>query len=253
MTTGAQSNAQERPLIELRSIQKWFGKNHVLRGIDMQVYRGDVIAIIGPSGSGKSTLLRCFNLLEVPTSGKVLFRGDDITDVRVNRNLVRTKMGIVFQSYNLFPHQTAIENVTLGLRKVLGTGRDEAVKVALAKLAQVGLADKINSFPGQMSGGEQQRVAIARALAMKPDVMLFDEITSALDPELVGEVLEVMRELAREEMTMLTVTHEMPFAREVATRLIFMDQGVVVEQGNPKDLFENPSTPRLQKFLAKVL
>jgi polar amino acid transport system ATP-binding protein len=240
-------------LVALKGVHKWFGSNHVLRGVDLELRPREVVALIGPSGSGKSTLLRCINLLELPELGEVTFKGRDIADVRVDLNSVRTRMGIVFQAYNLFPHKTVLENVTLALRRVLRMSERAAVEEAMIQLGKVGMAEKRDAYPGRLSGGQQQRVAIARALAMKPDVMLFDEVTSALDPELVGEVLSVMRSLADEHMTMVIVTHEMGFARQVADRLIFMDSGQVVEQGDPETLFTNPRSPRLQRFLAKVL
>ena len=209
--------------------------------------------VIGPSGSGKSTLLRCVNMLEIPSEGRVYFQGKDITDIRTNLDRVRTHMGIVFQAFNLFPHKTACQNITLALEKVLDVNRDEARQRALEQLGHVGLQHKADAYPGQLSGGQQQRVAIARALAMQPQLMLFDEVTSALDPELVGEVLEVMRQLADEGMTMMVVTHEMGFAREVGSRLIVMDDGVIAEEGRPRDVFANPQHERTKKFLAAVL
>jgi polar amino acid transport system ATP-binding protein len=240
-------------LIRLEGIHKWFGQNHVLKGIDLRLEPGQVQVIIGPSGSGKSTLLRCVNLLELPTEGHVWFEEEDLTDIRVNLNECRTHIGIVFQAFNLFPHLTACRNITVALEKVLGKKPDEARELAMKELEHVGLEAKADSYPGQLSGGQQQRVAIARALAMRPQLMLFDEVTSALDPELVGEVLEVMRRLAEEGMTMMVVTHEMGFAREVGTHLIFMDEGVVMEQGNPRDVIANPQHERTQRFLSKVL
>jgi polar amino acid transport system ATP-binding protein len=243
----------DAPLIQLRGVNKWFGESHVLRDIDLDINRGDVVALIGPSGSGKSTLLRCVNMLEEPTRGSVMFKGRDITDVKVDLNKVRTRMGIVFQSYNLFPHKTILENTTLALRKVLKLTKEAADRRAVEELSRVGLGEKLDSYPGRLSGGQQQRVAIARALAMQPDVMLFDEVTSALDPELVGEVLEVMRGLAKDHMTMIVVTHEMGFAREVASHLVFMDQGAIVEIGEPAEMFTNPQSERLTKFLSQVL
>ena len=240
-------------LVKLENIHKWFGDNHVLRGIDMSLQRGDVVTIIGPSGSGKSTLLRTINLLEEPTEGRVLFDGQEITDIRTDVNKVRTQIGIVFQSFNLFPHKTAKENVKLALEKVLKKSDREAGETAMEQLAHVGLEEKADSYPSQLSGGQQQRVAIARALAMKPKLMLFDEVTSALDPELVKEVLDTMKGLAEEGMTMAIVTHEMGFAREVASRLIFTDGGKIVVDGKPKELFQNPPEERFRSFLSHVL
>jgi ABC-type polar amino acid transport system ATPase subunit len=240
-------------LIRLDNIHKWFGTNHVLRGIDLRLEPGEVQVVIGPSGSGKSTLLRCVNMLEAPTEGRVWFDGTDITDVRVNLNKVRTHIGIVFQAYNLFPHKSALQNITVALQQVLGTKPEEARERAMKELGHVGLAHKAGSYPSQLSGGQQQRVAIARALAMRPKLMLFDEVTSALDPELVGEVLEVMRRLAEEGMTMMVVTHEMGFAREVGTRLIFMDEGMLVEEGDPKRILSDPQEERTRQFLSAVL
>jgi len=241
------------PLVRLEGIHKWFGNLHVLRGIDLTIQQRDVVVVIGPSGSGKSTLLRCVNMLEAPTLGTVWFEDEEITDIRADRNEVRTHMGIVFQAYNLFPHMTAVRNITLALEKVLKLPSDEAHDRAMDQLARVGVGNKASSYPGQLSGGQQQRVAIARALAMEPKVMLFDEVTSALDPELVGEVLEVMIRLAGDGMTMMVVTHEMGFAREVGTRMLFLDEGRVEEQGEPKDMFLRPQSDRLRQFLAKVL
>jgi ABC-type polar amino acid transport system ATPase subunit len=241
------------PLVRLEGIHKWFGNLHVLRGIDLTIQQRDVVVVIGPSGSGKSTLLRCVNMLEAPTLGTVWFEDEEITDIRADLNEVRTHMGIVFQAYNLFPHMTAVRNITLALEKVLKLPSDEAHDRAMDQLARVGVGNKASSYPGQLSGGQQQRVAIARALAMEPKVMLFDEVTSALDPELVGEVLEVMIRLAGDGMTMMVVTHEMGFAREVGTRMLFLDEGRVEEQGEPKDMFLRPQSDRLRQFLAKVL
>ncbi len=240
-------------LVRLDGIHKWFGTNHVLRGIDLSVTTSEVMVIIGPSGSGKSTLLRCVNLLEEPTEGKVWFDGVEITDIRTDLNKVRAHIGIVFQAYNLFPHRTAIDNITLALTKVLKVTPEEARERAREQLRHVGLEHKADAYPGQLSGGQQQRVAIARALAMRPRLMLFDEVTSALDPELIGEVLAVMRQLAEEGMTMIVVTHEMGFAREAGSRLIFLDDGMVVEEGDPREVLASPRTERAQNFLSKVL
>jgi polar amino acid transport system ATP-binding protein len=241
-----------RDLLRLEGIHKRFGQLHVLKGIDLDLRPQEAAVVIGPSGSGKSTLLRCINLLEEPTGGRVWFEGRDITDVRTNLNEIRTHIGIVFQAYNLFPHKTAIQNITVALEKVLKLDGREARERAIQELKHVGLEGKAGSYPGQLSGGQQQRVAIARALAMRPKLMLFDEVTSALDPELVGEVLEVMKRLANEGMTMVVVTHEMGFAREVGTRLIFMDEGTIVEQGHPRDVFDSPSNERTKRFLTRV-
>jgi ABC-type polar amino acid transport system ATPase subunit len=246
-------DADDNVVVRLEGIHKWFGNHHVLRGIDLELDAGEVQVIIGPSGSGKSTLLRCVNLLEIPSEGHVWFEGRDITDIRTDLNAVRTRMGIVFQAFNLFPHMTALRNITIALEKVLQMDGNEARDRAMEQLGRVGLAGKAEAYPGQLSGGQQQRVAIARALAMRPKLMLFDEVTSALDPELVGEVLDVIKQLAEEGMTMMVVTHEMGFAREVGTWLIFTDGGMVVERGKPKEVFANPQTERLQQFLAKVL
>jgi polar amino acid transport system ATP-binding protein len=241
------------PLIRMEGIHKWFGDNHVLRGVDLALEPGEVQVIIGPSGGGKSTLLRCANLLERPTLGQVWFEGRDITDIRTDLDAVRTRMGMVFQQFNLFPHMTAIRNITIALQKVLKLADGEARDRAMEQLQHVGLEQKADAYPGQLSGGQQQRVAIARALAMRPTLMLFDEVTSALDPELVGEVLEVMRQLAEEGMTMMVVTHEMGFAREVGTWMVFVDGGVIAERGRPKEMFANPQTERLRQFFSKVL
>ena len=240
-------------VVQLRGLCKSFGSNEVLRGIDLDVTRGEVVCIIGPSGSGKSTLLRCVNMLEMPTSGQVVVGGIDLTHRDCDLDTARTSLGMVFQQFNLFPHMTALANVTVALRKVLKQSRNSAEQIAMAQLERVGLAEKAHSYPAQLSGGQQQRVAIARALAMGPSVMLFDEATSALDPELVGGVLAVMRSLAEEGMTMLVVTHEMGFARKVADRVIFMDEGIIMEQGKPADVLGNPSVDRTKKFLASVL
>ncbi|MDL4771248.1 MULTISPECIES: amino acid ABC transporter ATP-binding protein [Thermomonosporaceae] len=239
--------------IEIRDLYKSFGTNEVLRGIDFHVDPGEVVCVIGPSGSGKSTLLRCVNLLELPSAGTVRVAGAEITDPEVDLDAVRRRIGMVFQSFNLFPHLTALGNVTIAQRKVLKRARDEAERIGRANLERVGLADKIDAYPGKLSGGQQQRVAIARALAMGPEVMLFDEPTSALDPELVGDVLGVMRGLAEEGMTMLVVTHEMSFAREVADRVVFMDGGVVVEEGPAARVVSDPRHERTRSFLSRVL
>ncbi|MFJ2542980.1 amino acid ABC transporter ATP-binding protein [Microbacterium sp. NPDC087589] len=241
------------PAIDLQGLVKSFGDNEVLKGIDLTVAKGEVVCIIGPSGSGKSTLLRSVNLLEEPTGGKVLIEGIDITDVDVDIDRVRTRIGMVFQSFNLFPHLDVMGNLMIAQQRVKKRSKAEAERVAKEMLGRVGLSEKADAFPGHLSGGQQQRVAIARALCMNPDMMLFDEPTSALDPELVGEVLQVMRSLADEGMTMLVVTHEMGFAREVGSRLIFMDGGHIVEEGDPREVLGNPQHPRTQDFLARVL
>lgn len=240
-------------MIDVKNLTKAFGDHVVLNGINEHIEKGEKVVVIGPSGSGKSTFLRCLNLLEMPTSGTIIFEGQNITDSETNINLVRRKMGMVFQQFNLFPHLTILDNITLApitLRLMTPT---QAKENALRLLKRVGLPEKADAYPAQLSGGQQQRIAIARALAMNPDVMLFDEPTSALDPEMVGEVLEIMRELAAEGMTMVVVTHEMGFAREVGTRVLFMDGGNIVEQNPPAQFFANPCHPRLQEFLAKVL
>ena len=239
--------------IEIRNLHKSFGDNHVLKGVDFHVDPGQVVCVIGPSGSGKSTLLRCVNRLEEPDSGEVLVEGIDIIDPETDLDAVRARIGMVFQSFNLFPHMTVLKNLMVAQRKVLKRSRTEAEQVARANLAKVGLSEKADAHPGQLSGGQQQRVAIARALSMNPDMMLFDEPTSALDPELVGDVLQVMRDLAAEGMTMMVVTHEMGFAREVGDKLVFMDGGQIVEQGNPVDVLTNPRHERTQTFLSQVL
>jgi ABC-type polar amino acid transport system ATPase subunit len=240
-------------LVRLEGVHKWFGDLHVLKGIDLRVEPQEVVVVIGPSGSGKSTLLRTINLLEEPSAGRVFFEDTELTDIRTDLNRVRTHMGIVFQAFNLFPHKTALQNITLALEKVLGLDDGEARKRAMQELEHVGLEGKADAYPGQLSGGQQQRVAIARALAMRPKVMLFDEVTSALDPELIQEVLDVMRRLADEGMTMVVVSHEMGFAREVGTRLLFMDEGRILEDGQPKDIFHNPSHERIQQFFSRIL
>ncbi len=240
-------------LIEVKGLEKHFKHLQVLRGIDIDIYKGDVVAVIGPSGSGKSTFLRCLNLLEEPTGGQIIFEGTDLTDRKTNINQLRQKMGMVFQSFNLFANMTVLQNLTIGPVKVKGMKQADAEKLAMELLGRVGLADRADAYPIQLSGGQQQRVAIARALAMQPDVMLFDEPTSALDPEMVHEVLDVIKQLAAEHMTMVIVTHEMGFAREVADRVVFIDQGVIQEQGAPEQFFTNPQNQRLKDFLSKVL
>ena len=240
-------------MIDVKNLTKSFGKHQVLQGINEHIHKGEKVAIIGPSGSGKSTFLRCLNLLEEPTSGTITFEGVDITDPKNDINKLRARMGMVFQQFNLFPHMTVKQNITLAPVKLKLMTKEEADQKAVELLERVGLPDKINAYPKQLSGGQQQRIAIARALAMNPDVMLFDEPTSALDPEMVGEVLEIMKELADEGMTMVVVTHEMGFARSVATRVLFMDQGQIAEQNEPEAFFTNPQNPRLQEFLSKVL
>ena len=240
-------------LINVCDLQKSFGDIHVLKGVNAQIRRGDVMVVIGPSGSGKSTFLRCLNLLEMPTGGQIFFDGEDITDPKANVDRHRQKMGMVFQQFNLFPHMTILKNMTLAPMKLLGKSKQEAEARAMELLARVGLADRANAYPSQLSGGQKQRIAIVRALCMDPEVMLFDEPTSALDPEMVGEVLEVMTELAHDGMTMVVVTHEMGFAREVGTEVVFIDDGVILEQAAPEEFFGNPKNPRLQDFLSKVL
>ncbi|GAA0592266.1 amino acid ABC transporter ATP-binding protein [Actinomadura livida] len=242
-----------RSAVEIRGLRKSFGTNEVLRGVDFHVAPGEVVCVIGPSGSGKSTLLRCVNLLEEPTAGTVRVTGVDLTGPEVDIDAARRRIGMVFQSFNLFPHLTALGNVVIAQRKVLRRARPEAERIARELLERVGLADKVGSYPAQLSGGQQQRVAIARALAMGPEVMLFDEPTSALDPELVGDVLGVMRGLAEAGMTMLVVTHEMSFAREVADRVVFMDGGVIVEEGPPSRVIDDPAHARTRAFLSRVL
>ncbi|MFB9906714.1 amino acid ABC transporter ATP-binding protein [Allokutzneria oryzae] len=241
------------PIIEITGLCKAFGPLEVLKGIDLTVQRGEVVCIIGPSGSGKSTMLRCVNLLEEPTRGKVVVNGVELTDEDCDIDKARTRVGMVFQGFNLFAHLSVLDNLTIAQRKVLGRSKDESEKVARENLAKVGLSEKADSMPGQLSGGQQQRVAIARALSMNPEVMLFDEPTSALDPELVGDVLGVMRDLADDGMTMLVVTHEMQFAREVADRVLFMDGGYVVEEGPAEQVIGAPREERTRSFLARVL
>ncbi len=242
-------------IISVKDLEKHFnaGAVHALNGVTVDIGKSEVLVVIGPSGSGKSTFLRCLNLLERPTGGSVVFEGTDLTAPRTNINFYRRRMGMVFQHFNLFPHMTVLKNLTLGPTQLLKKSQSEADKKAMQLLERVGLADRADAYPSQLSGGQKQRIAIVRALCMEPDVMLFDEPTSALDPEMVGEVLDVMKELAQEGMTMVVVTHEMGFAREVADRVLFMDDGVVVEEGTPEQIFENPKSERLQGFLSKVL
>ena len=241
-------------LIEVKDVHKVFGNSlHALNGVSETIRKGEVVVIVGPSGSGKSTFLRSLNLLEVPSSGSIFFEGTDITSKETNIDMHRQKMGMVFQHFNLFPHKTILENITLAPIKVLKKSKEEAEARAMELLEKVGLAAKANAYPSQLSGGQKQRIAIVRALAMDPEVMLFDEPTSALDPEMVGEVLELMKELARDGMTMVVLTHEMGFAREVATRVIFMESGEVREQGSPEEFFGNPKDERLKEFLSKIL
>ena len=240
-------------LIKVQGLHKIFGELHALSGISEEIHKGEVVVIVGPSGSGKSTFLRSLNLLEEPSKGQVIFEGEDITDKKVDINKHRQKMGMVFQHFNLFPHKTILQNITLAPVKLLKKSRDEAEKRAMELLRLVGLEEKANAYPSQLSGGQKQRIAIIRSLAMDPEVMLFDEPTSALDPEMVGEVLELMKRLARDGMTMVVVTHEMGFAKEVATRIIFMDEGQIKEQAGPEEFFENPKDERLKEFLSKIL
>lgn len=247
------TNTTEKPLIQVQNLGKKFGDLEVLKDINVDIYKGDVVCVIGPSGSGKSTFLRCLNRLEEPTGGHILFEGVDIVDKKTDIDRHRQKMGMVFQQFNLFPHMTILKNLTLAPIKLQGKERKEAEEQALRLLKKVGLADRAEAYPNQLSGGQKQRIAIVRALCMNPDVMLFDEPTSALDPEMVGEVLGVMRELAEEKMTMVVVTHEMGFAREVATRVMFMDGGYFLEENEPKAFFANPQNERLKTFLSKVL
>ena len=242
-------------IISVKNLEKHFndGELKALRGVSADIHKGEVVVVIGPSGSGKSTFLRCLNLLETPTKGTITFEGVDITDPKVNINIHRQKMGMVFQHFNLFPHMTVLRNMTLAPMKLLKKSKKDAEDKAMGLLKRVNLSDRANAYPNQLSGGQKQRIAIVRALCMEPEVMLFDEPTSALDPEMVGEVLDVMKKLAAEGMTMVIVTHEMGFAREVADRVIFIDEGVIAEQGPPAEFFGNPKSPRLQDFLSKVL
>ena len=241
------------PIIEVKDLQKSFGELEVLKGINTEVERGEVVVVIGPSGSGKSTFLRCLNLMETPTGGSIFVDGVEITDPKCDINLHRQKMGMVFQHFNLFNNMTILRNMTLAPMTLLKKSKEDAEAQALALLRRVGLEDKANAYPSQLSGGQKQRIAIVRALCMDPEVMLFDEPTSALDPEMVGEVLDVMKELAQDGMTMVVVTHEMGFAREVGSRVLFMDEGVIMEENEPHEFFANPKCERLQNFLAKVL
>ncbi len=240
-------------MIEVKNLHKKFGKLHVLKGIDIRIKKGEVLVVIGPSGSGKSTFLRCLNLLEQPTDGEIIFENINITDKRNDINKQRQKMGMVFQNFNLFPHLSILENITLGPIKLKNLSQDDANHRAMSLLRRIGLEDKAKSYPAQLSGGQKQRVAIVRALAMEPDVMLFDEPTSALDPEMVGEVLDLMKKLAKEGMTMAVVTHEMGFAKEVGTRVVFMDEGKIIEENKPEQLFSSPQNARTKEFLSKVL
>ena len=240
-------------MIHVNNLHKYFGDNEVLKGVNDHIKKGEVVVVIGPSGSGKSTFLRCLNLLEEPTKGEIIFEGENITDKNIDINKIREKMGMVFQQFNLFPHKTVLENITIAPINVKNKSKAEAEKIAKDLLVKVGLLEKANAYPASLSGGQKQRIAIARALAMEPDVMLFDEPTSALDPEMVGEVLNVMKNLAKEGMTMVVVTHEMGFAKEVGDRILFMDGGKIVEQGTPDEIFKNPKNPRTIDFLSKVL
>ena len=240
-------------MLYVNNLYKCFGETQVLKGIDEHIKKGEVLVLIGPSGSGKSTFLRCLNLLEKPTSGEITFEGKSITNKECDINKIREKMGMVFQQFNLFPHKTVLENITMAPIKVKKISKEKAIEKAMELLAKVGLSDKANSYPSSLSGGQKQRIAIARALAMEPDVILFDEPTSALDPEMVGEVLSVMKDLAKDGMTMVVVTHEMGFAREVGDRILFMDAGNIVEQGTPEEIFSHPKNSRTIDFLSKVL
>lgn len=247
------SDNVQKPLIQVENLEKRFGDLHVLKGVNVKIQKGDVVFVVGPSGSGKSTFLRCLNRLEEPTAGKIFFEGVDITDPKTDIDRHRQKMGMVFQQFNLFPHMTIMKNLTIAPTKLQGKSQEEAEETAIQLLKRVGLADRAGAYPSQLSGGQKQRIAIVRSLCMKPDVMLFDEPTSALDPEMVGEVLSVMRDLAEEKMTMVVVTHEMGFAREVATRVMFMDEGYFVEENEPGEFFGHPKNERLKNFLSKVL
>ncbi len=240
-------------MIYVNNLKKSFGNHEVLKGIDQKIEQGEVVVIIGPSGSGKSTFLRCLNLLEEPTYGEINFEGNNITDKKININKIREKMGMVFQQFNLFPHKTVLENLIMAPIKVKGLGKEESIEKAELLLEKVGLLEKKNAYPNSLSGGQKQRIAIARALAMEPDVMLFDEPTSALDPEMVGEVLNVMKSLANDGMTMIIVTHEMGFAKEVGDRILFMDEGKIMEEGTPEEIFNNPKNERTISFLSKIL
>ena len=252
---GGFARANDKYLIDVKDLKKHYNDGEVkaLDGINIQIEKGEVVVIIGPSGSGKSTMLRSLNLLELPTSGSIIFEGEDLTNPKLDINKHRQKMGMVFQHFNLFPNMTVLKNLTIAPIKLLGMSKEDADKKAMELLDKVGLADRADAYPSQLSGGQKQRVAIVRALCMEPEVMLFDEPTSALDPEMVGEVLEVMKSLARTGMTMVVVTHEMGFAKEVGTRVVFMDEGVILEEGTPEQIFENPKDPRLVDFLSKVL
>ncbi len=252
-TTEPSATGGRHPAIDVQDLHKNFGENEVLKGIDFHVDDAEVVCVIGPSGSGKSTLLRCVNRLEEPTSGRIVVEGVDITDPETDLDDIRSRIGMVFQSFNLFPHLTVLRNLTLAQRRVRRRSRSDAADIARQNLEKVGLSDKIDAYPAHLSGGQQQRVAIARALSMEPDMMLFDEPTSALDPELVGDVLDVMKDLASEGMTMMVVTHEMGFAREVGDKLVFMDGGVIVEEGEPGAVLSDPQHHRTQEFLSKVL
>ena len=242
-----------KALIQVKELRKQFGKQEVLKGITTEIQTGEVVCVIGPSGSGKSTFLRCLNCLEEPSSGRILFEGEDLCDKKTDIDRVRQSMGMVFQQFNLFPHMNILKNLTIGPIELQKRSREEAEAYAMELLHKVGLAERANAYPQQLSGGQQQRIAIVRALCMKPDVMLFDEPTSALDPEMVGEVLNVMKDLAAQKMTMVVVTHEMGFAREVASRVMFLADGYFLEEGSPAELFGNPKNERLQSFLSKVL